>query len=58
MFCRSSGESLHTLEMHVLAKAYRTAWRSVFADNPLGPHIIDGLDVLFVFSPEDAEDDG
>ena len=57
IFRRSSGEPLHTVEMHVLARAYRATWRSLFASDPLGPHVIDPLDVLFVFPAEDAEGD-
>ena len=54
IFRNSSGEPLHTVEMHVLARAYRATWRSLFASDPLGPHVIAPLDVLFVFS-EDVE---
>jgi hypothetical protein len=49
----SSGEPLHTVEMHVLARAYRATWRSLFASDPLGPHVIAPLDVLFVFAAAD-----
>ena len=55
IFSHSSGEPLHTVEMHVLARAYRAAWRSLFASDPLGPHVIAPLDVLFVFAAEDVE---
>jgi hypothetical protein len=57
IFSHSSGEPLHTVEMHVLARAYRAAWRSLFASDPFGPHVISPLDVLFVFSAEDVESD-
>ena len=57
IFSHSTGEPLHTVEVHVLARAYRAAWRSLFAGDPLGPHVIDPLDVLFVFSAEGAEED-
>ena len=57
IFRRSNGELLHTVEMHVLARAYRATWRSLFASDPLGPHVIAPLDVLFVFSAEDVEGD-
>jgi len=43
--------------MHVLARAYRTVWRSLFASDPVGPHVIAALDVLLVFSAEGLEDD-
>ena len=50
IFQHSSGEPLQTVEMHVLARAYRATWRSLFARDPIGPHVIAPLDVLFVFS--------
>ena len=50
IFRHSSGEPLHTVEMHVLARAYRATWRSLFASDPFGPHVIGALDVLIVFS--------
>jgi len=58
IFSYSSGERLQTIEMHVLARAYREAWRSLFARDPVGPHLIAALDVLFVFPDEGAEGDG
>jgi hypothetical protein len=54
IFCNSNGEPLHTVEMHVLARAYRTVWRSLFASDPFGPHLIGALDVLIVLSGEPA----
>jgi hypothetical protein len=53
--CRSSGEALDTLEMLVLAHAYHAAWRSLFAREPLGPHVIAPLDAVFVFYPSARE---
>ena len=50
IFSNSTGEPLHTVEMHVLARAYRAPWRSLFASDPFGPHLIGALDVLIVFS--------
>ena len=55
IFTHSSGEPLHTVEMLVLARAYRAAWRSLFAREPCGPHVIPVLDVLFVFPAEGLE---
>jgi len=55
IFSHASGEPLHTVEVHVLARAYRAAWRSLFSDDPLGPHVIAPLDVLIVFSAKDLE---
>lgn len=42
-------EPLDTLELHVLARAYRAAWRSIHARDPAGWHIIDSLHVMIVF---------
>ena len=42
-------EPLDTLEMHVLARAYRAAWRSLHACDPVSRHVIESLDVMFVF---------
>jgi hypothetical protein len=53
----SSGEALDTVDMHVLARAYRAAWRSIFASDPVGPHVIAALDALIVFYPEGVEGD-
>jgi hypothetical protein len=53
--CYSSGESLETVDLHVFARAYRAAWRSIFARDPLGPHLIAPLDALIVFYPEGVE---
>ena len=58
IFQHSSGEPLHTVEMHVLARAYRATWRSLFASDPRGPHVIAPLDVLFVFAAEGIEGGG
>ena len=46
----SSTEPLDTLEMHVLARAYRAAWRSVHAREPVRSHVIESLDLMIVFS--------
>ena len=45
----SSMEPLDTLEMHVLARAYRAAWRSFHARDPVNWHVIESLDVMIVF---------
>jgi len=57
VFTRSSGEPLNSVEMHVLARAYRAAWRARFARDPVGAHAIEALDLLFVFGPEDHRQD-
>jgi hypothetical protein len=50
IFTHSTGEPLETVDMHVLARAYRAAWRTMFLRNPVGPHVLLALDVLFVFA--------
>jgi hypothetical protein len=58
IFSHSSGNPLYTVEMLVLARAYVAAWRSLFASDPVGSHVIAALDVLFVFHAEDHDGDG
>ena len=58
IFSHSTGEPLDTVDLHVLARAYRTAWRSLFARDPVGSHVIAALDVLFVFWTEGVDGDG
>jgi len=55
IFRDSTGERLHTVEMHVLARAYKAVWRSLFAGDPRGPHVIAALDLLLVFAAEGVE---
>jgi len=50
IYTASSGEPLDTLETHVLARAYRAAWRALFACDPVGAHRIEALDVLLVYA--------
>jgi len=42
-------EPLDTIEMHVLARAYRAAWRSLHARDPVSRHVIESLDVMIDF---------
>lgn len=49
IFSWSSMEPLDILEMHVLARAYRAAWRSLHARDPVNWHVIESLDVIIVF---------
>jgi hypothetical protein len=42
-------DPLDTLELHVLARAYRTAWRSIHVRDPMGWHVIDSLHVMIAF---------
>jgi hypothetical protein len=53
IFTHSSGEPIDAVDLHVLARAYRAAWRTVFARNPVGAHVIAALDVTFVFPSND-----
>jgi hypothetical protein len=54
VFSRASGEPLDTVEMHVLAKAYRAAWRSQFTSDPGGLHVIETLDLVIDFGGTDS----
>jgi hypothetical protein len=54
IFSRSSGETIDTVEMHVLAKAYRAAWRSQFTHDPTGLHVIESLDLVIDFGGTDV----
>ena len=45
-------EPLDILEMHVLARAYRAAWRSLHARDPVNRHVIESLDVMIDFSDQ------
>lgn len=53
IFTHSTGEPLETVDMHVLARAYRAAWRSIFTRDPAGPHVLRALDVQIVFAAKD-----
>jgi hypothetical protein len=45
----SGDEMFETLAAHVLARAYRTAWRVRHGEEPVGPHVIAGLDLVIEF---------
>jgi hypothetical protein len=45
----SGDEIFETLATHVFARAYRAAWRARHDDEPVGPHIIAGLDLVIDF---------
>ena len=49
IYSASSMEPLDSLELHVLARAYRAAWRSIHARDPVQGHVIESLDILIVF---------
>jgi hypothetical protein len=45
----SGNEVFETLAEHVFVRAYRAAWRSRYGNEPAGPHIISGLDLVIDF---------
>ena len=49
VFSASSGEEDSSTEAHVFARAYRTAWRSAYASDPVGRHRVDGLELIIDF---------
>lgn len=54
LYCCSSHERIDSVEMHVLAKAYRSAWRSLWTSDPAGPHLVNALDLVIDFGPSRA----
>jgi hypothetical protein len=49
LYSQSTGEPCDTVEMHVLAKAYRAAWRAAHACEPTHCHVLERLGLLIVF---------
>jgi len=49
IFRLSTREPVDTVEMHVLAKAYRAAWRSTYASEPVARHALERLDLVIDF---------
>jgi hypothetical protein len=45
----SSDELIETLAAHVFARAYRAAWRRRHGEEPFGPHIVAGLDLIIEY---------
>ena len=54
LYTGSSHEAVDTVEMHVLARAYRAAWRAMWASEPAGPHLVNALDLIIDFGPSRA----
>ena len=54
LYSRSTHEPIDALPMHVLAYAYRRAWRFLHGSDPQGKHVIDGLSLLIEFSRRNA----
>ena len=55
IFLRSTMERIYSLEMHVLARAYRAAWRSIHVREPISQHVLEDLGVVIDFGapPQD-----
>jgi hypothetical protein len=54
--CNSTGEPCDTVEMHVLARAYRAAWRAAHACEPAHRLLLRGLDLVIEFDGAWVED--
>ena len=44
-------EPIDALEAHVLARAYGEAWYALYLCEPVGQHVIKGLDLAIDFGP-------
>jgi hypothetical protein len=53
LYSHSTHEACDTVEMHVLARAYRAAWRSLHACEPEHSHVLAGMDLLIEFDATD-----
>jgi CelD/BcsL family acetyltransferase involved in cellulose biosynthesis len=49
LYSCSTRQPIDSVEMHVLARAYRSAWRSLWASDPAGPHLVNALDLIIDF---------
>ena len=49
MFRLRGGDPVDALEAHVLARAYRAAWRALNSCAPVHRHVIGGLDLVIDF---------
>jgi hypothetical protein len=58
LFNYYSGEPVDTVEMHVLAKAYRAAWRSRYMLDPVGLHVMASLGLVVDFGGSAGADPG
>ncbi len=48
---QSNCEPMEGLELHVLARAYRSAWRRIHGSEPIRQHALPSLDLLIEFEP-------
>ena len=51
LFRLSDHAPIETLEGYVLARAYDSAWRSLFLCEPVGRHVIESLGLAIDFGP-------
>ena len=47
-------EAIDSLEAHVLARAYESAWRAFHRCAPVGRHLIGNLGLVVDFGPADS----
>jgi hypothetical protein len=52
LYSNSTREPCDVVEMHVLARAYRAAWRCLHACEPSQRHVLAALDLLIDFGPQ------
>jgi len=48
----SSSEELDSLAADVVARAYRAAWRARHGGEPVGQHVLEGLDLVIEFAEQ------
>ena len=46
-----NSQPVDALEAHVLARAYGDAWYALYLCEPVGQHVIEGLDLTIDFGP-------
>jgi hypothetical protein len=51
VFRLCDSEPIDALEAHVLARAYGEAWYALYLCEPVGQHVIKGLDLAIDFGP-------
>jgi hypothetical protein len=53
LYSYTTGEPVDMVELHVVAKAYRAAWRLVHVREPEQCHLLPGLDLVIDFGDTD-----
>jgi hypothetical protein len=48
----STNEELDSLAADVVARAYRAAWRARHGNEPVGSHVLEGLDLVIEFAEQ------